>query len=183
MLARPVRVTEALECSALTLEAQSALVAKSGDSISFFVVALALAGSAGLAGDKGAAEEGGKSVALRIELSKDEIHNSYSNLTLRFKYFFARKVMFIKYAVAYVILPGGYGTMDECFEALNLILTEKSRTFPVIFVGKDYWKGLIQWIETTAVKAGTLSPRDMEIFQVIDDPVKVVKAIKKVVVW
>ena len=135
------------------------------------------------AANKGAAEEGGKSVALRIELSKDEIHNSYSNLTLRFKYFFARKVMFIKYAVAYVILPGGYGTMDECFEALNLILTEKSRTFPVIFVGKDYWKGLIQWIEATAVKAGTLSPRDMEIFQVIDDPVKVVKAIKKVVVW
>ena len=134
------------------------------------------------AANKGAAEAGGKSIGLRIELSKDEVYNSYSNLTLSFRYFFARKVMFIKYAMAYVILPGGYGTMDECFEALNLILTEKSKTFPVIFVGSDYWRGLLDWIRDVAIKAGTLSASDMEIFQVIDDPEEIVKAVKKVVV-
>lgn len=134
------------------------------------------------AANKGAAEEGGKSVGLRIELTKQEVYNEYSNLTLSFRYFFVRKVMFIKYAMAYVILPGGYGTMDECFEALNLIATEKSRTFPVIFVGRDYWEGLIHWLRNGPVKTGTLSPDDMEIFQMIDEPQEVVETIKKVVV-
>jgi uncharacterized protein (TIGR00730 family) len=133
------------------------------------------------AANKGAAEEGGTSIGLRIELTKEEVYNEYSNLTLSFRYFFARKVMFIKYAMAYVILPGGYGTMDECFEALNLIVTEKSRTFPVIFVGKDYWEGLIRWIQNGPVKTGTLSPGDMEVFQVVDEPKEVIKAITKVV--
>jgi uncharacterized protein (TIGR00730 family) len=134
------------------------------------------------AANKGAAEEGGKSVGLRIELSKDEIHNEYSNLTLSYNYFFVRKVMFIKYAMAYVILPGGFGTMDECFEALNLILTEKSQTFPVIFMGEDFWRGLIDWIREVAVKTGTLSAEDLELFQIIDDPGEVVRAIKRIVV-
>jgi uncharacterized protein (TIGR00730 family) len=134
------------------------------------------------AANKGAAEEGGKSIGLRIELSKKEIHNAYSNLTLSFRYFFVRKVMFVKYALAYVILPGGYGTMDECFEALNLIVTEKSRTFPVIFVGKDYWSGLIDWIRNGPVKAGTLSLQDMEIFRVVDNPEEVVETIKRVII-
>jgi uncharacterized protein (TIGR00730 family) len=134
------------------------------------------------AANKGAAEEGGKSVGLRIELSKDEIHNEYSNLTLSYNYFFVRKVMFIKYAMAYVILPGGFGTMDECFEALNLILTEKSQTFPVIFMGEDFWSGLIDWIREVAVKTGTLSAEDLELFQIIDDPGEVVRAIKRIVV-
>ena len=135
------------------------------------------------AANKGAAEEGGRSVGLRIELAKDEVHNHYSNLTVSFRYFFVRKVMFIKYAMAYVILPGGYGTLDECFEALNLIVTEKSRTFPVIFVGSDYWKGLTHWIRNGPVETGTLSQEDMEIFQILDDPEEVIKAIRKVVVW
>jgi len=134
------------------------------------------------AANKGAAEEGGTSIGLRIELSKDEVYNDYSNLTLRFRYFFVRKVMFIKYAMAYVILPGGYGTMDECFEALNLIVTEKSRTFPVIFVGTDYWQGLTDWMQNIPVITGTLLPRDMEIFQIVDEPEEVVRAIKKLVI-
>jgi uncharacterized protein (TIGR00730 family) len=134
------------------------------------------------AANKGAAEEGGTSVGLRIELSKEEVYNNYSNLTLSFRYFFVRKVMFIKYAMAYIILPGGFGTMDECFESLNLIITQKSRTFPVIFVGKDYWKGLIEWIRSVPVKTGTLNSRDMEIFQIIDEPMEVIKAIKKGVI-
>jgi uncharacterized protein (TIGR00730 family) len=134
------------------------------------------------AANKVAAEAGGRSVGLRIELTKQEVYNEYSNLTLSFRYFFVRKVMFIKYAMAYVILPGGYGTMDECFEALNLIATEKSRTFPVIFVGQDYWEGLIHWLRNGPIKTGTLSPDDMEIFQMIDEPQEVVETIKKVVV-
>ena len=133
------------------------------------------------AANKGAAEEGGRSVGLRIELTKQEVYNEYSNLTLSFRYFFVRKVMFIKYAMAYVILPGGYGTMDECFEALNLIVTKKSRTFPVIFVGRDYWEGMIDWIQKVPLTTGTLLPRDMEIFRIVDEPEEVVRAIKKVV--
>ncbi len=133
------------------------------------------------AANKGAAEEDGRSIGLRIELSKNEVYNRYSNLTLSFRYFFVRKFMFIKYAMAYVILPGGYGTMDECFESLNLIVTQKSRTFPVIFVGRDYWKGLINWIKRAPFQTGTLGPADTEIFQIIDEPEEVVKTIEKVV--
>jgi len=133
------------------------------------------------AANKGAAEEGGTSVGLRIEMSTNETYNSYCNRVLSFRYFFVRKVMFIKYAMAYVILPGGYGTLDECFEALNLIVTEKSRQFPVIFVGTEYWQGLFEWIRTTAFKSRTLSPDDMELFQVIDEPEQIVKSIKRVV--
>jgi len=133
------------------------------------------------AANKGAAEEGGTSVGLRIEMSRNEIYNSYCNRVLSFRYFFVRKVMFIKYAMAYVILPGGYGTLDECFEALNLIVTEKSRQFPVIFVGTNYWEGLFDWIRTTAFKTGTLCRDDMELFQLIDDPEQIVKSIKRVV--
>ncbi|NIO05276.1 MAG: TIGR00730 family Rossman fold protein [Proteobacteria bacterium] len=133
------------------------------------------------AANKGAAEEGGRSIGLRIELSRNEVHNVYSNLTLSFRYFFVRKFMFIKYAMAYVILPGGYGTMDECFEALNLIVTQKSRTFPMIFVGRDYWEGLINWIKRVPFRTGTLGPSDTEVFKIIDEPQQVVNTIKKVV--
>lgn len=133
------------------------------------------------AANKGATEEGGTSVGLRIEMSRNEIYNSYCNRVLSFRYFFVRKVMFIKYAMAYVILPGGYGTLDECFEALNLIVTEKSRQFPVIFVGADYWEGLFDWIQTTAFRNGTLSSDDMELFRLIDEPEQIVKSIKRVV--
>ena len=133
------------------------------------------------AANKGAAEEGGISVGLRIEMSRNETYNSYCNRTLSFRYFFVRKVMFIKYAMAYVILPGGYGTLDECFEALNLIVTEKIRHFPMIFVGTDYWQGLFEWIRTTAFTTGTLCQEDMELFQLIDEPDEIVKSIRRIV--
>ena len=134
------------------------------------------------AANKGAAEAGGHSIGLNIELPTDQKPNPYANITLRFRYFFVRKVLFIKYAVAYLILPGGFGTMDELFESLTLIQTHKIRPFPVILVGADYWRGLADWIKTVVLEQGKISPSDLDIFQVIDDPQDVVKTIKKTII-
>jgi uncharacterized protein (TIGR00730 family) len=90
--------------------------------------------------------------------------------------------MFVKYAVAYIILPGGFGTMDELFEALTLIQTQRIRPFPVILVGSQYWKGLLDWVKETALKEGKISPPDFEILQVIDEPSEILRAIKKTVI-
>ena len=134
------------------------------------------------AANKGAAEAGGKSVGLNIELPLEQKPNPYANITLRFRYFFVRKVMFVKYAVAYVILPGGFGTMDEAFEAITLIQTHKIKPFPVILVGSDYWKGLLDWLKKVVLQKGMISPSDLEIFQVIDDPEEIIRTIKKTVI-
>jgi uncharacterized protein (TIGR00730 family) len=134
------------------------------------------------ASNKGAAEAGGKSVGLNIELPMEQKPNPYANITLRFRYFFVRKVMFIKYAVAYVILPGGFGTMDEVLESITLIQTHKIKPFPVIMVGSEYWKGLIDWLKKVVLQRGMISPSDLEIFQVIDEPEEIVKTIKKIVI-
>ena len=111
------------------------------------------------AANKGAALAGGQSVGLNIQLPFEQYPNPYSNLNLSFRYFFVRKVLFVKYAVAYVILPGGFGTMDEFFEAVTLIQTKKIKPFPVILVGTDYWKGLLDWIKGTVLKQGIISAR------------------------
>jgi len=132
--------------------------------------------------NKGAALAGGKSIGLNIELPLEQTPNSYTNLNLTFHYFFVRKVMFIKYAVAYVILPGGFGTMDELFESITLIQTHKIRPFPVILVGTEYWKGLFDWIKGVVVKEGSISPSDLEICQLIDEPDDIIKIIKKTVI-
>jgi len=134
------------------------------------------------AANKGASEAGGKSVGLHIHLPNEQKPNDYANVRLDFKYFFIRKVMFIKYAVAYIIMPGGYGTLDELFEALTLIQTKRIRSFPVILVDSKYWKGLIQWIKGTLIKNKAISQEDLEIFTVLDDPQDVVNLIKKTVV-
>jgi uncharacterized protein (TIGR00730 family) len=134
------------------------------------------------AANKGAALAGGKSIGLNIELPLEQTPNSYTNLNLTFHYFFVRKVMFIKYAVAYVILPGGFGTMDELFESITLIQTHKIRPFPVILVGTEYWKGLFDWIKEVVVKEGSISPSDLEICQLIDEPEDIIKIIKKTVI-
>jgi hypothetical protein len=134
------------------------------------------------AANKGASLAGGKSVGLNIELPFEQIPNPYANIQLRFRYFFVRKVMFVKYAVAYIILPGGFGTMDELFESITLIQTHKIKPFPVILVGSTYWKGLIDWVRETVLKEGKISPEDYDIFRVIDDPEEVVKSIKKMVI-
>ena len=134
------------------------------------------------AANKGASSAGGKSIGLNIELPLEQRPNPYSNINLKFRYFFVRKVMFVKYAMAYVILPGGFGTLDELLESITLIQTHKIRPFPVILVGSKYWKGLLDWIKGVVLKEGKISPSDLEILQVIDEPEEIIKIIKKTVI-
>jgi len=131
------------------------------------------------AANKGASDAGGKSIGLNIELPMEQKPNPYANINLNFRYFFCRKVMFVKYAMAYVIMPGGFGTLDEFFEAVTLIQTHKIKPFPVIMVGSAYWSGLINWMKGSLRKEKMISKEDLEIFQVIDDPEDILKTIKK----
>jgi uncharacterized protein (TIGR00730 family) len=134
------------------------------------------------AANKGAAEAGGQSVGLNIHLPYEQKPNPYANISLEYKYFFVRKVMFVKYAVAYVILPGGFGTLDELFEALTLIQTKRIKPFPVILLGSEYWKGLIDWLKGTMLQNGKIDASDLESFTVLDNPDEAVHHIKKFVI-
>lgn len=132
------------------------------------------------AANKGAAEAGGKSIGLNIELPMEQVPNKYQNICLSFKYFFTRKVMFLKYAHGFVVLPGGYGTMDEFFESLVLIQTLKQASFPVILMGSEYWKGLIDWAKETMLKKHAyISPEDVNDFTQVDDPKEAARIIKE----
>ncbi len=110
----------------------------------------------------------GQSIGLNIKLPNEQSSNKYQDITLNFRYFFVRKYMFVKHAVAFVIFPGGYGTMDELFEALTLVQTGKITRFPIILVGKSYWQGLSQWIENTVMHQGCIDQRDMDLFTIVD---------------
>jgi len=134
------------------------------------------------AANKGAADAGGTSVGLNIILPFEQKPNPFSNVKLEFKYFFIRKVMFIKYASAYIILPGGFGTLDELFEAVTLVQTRRIRSFPLILVGSEYWTGLIDWIKDRLLGEKRISPEDLEILQIMDDPEEIVKAVQKVII-
>ena len=134
------------------------------------------------AASKGAFSAGGKSIGLNIELPHEQKPNPYTNITLNFRYFFVRKVMFVKYAVAYIILPGGFGTMDELLESITLIQTQKIKPFPVILVGSNYWKGFLDWIKDVVLKEGKISSAELDILQLIDEPKEIIKAIKKTVI-
>ncbi len=134
------------------------------------------------AGNKGAREGGAKSVGLNIELPLEQSPNPYSTLKLSFQYFFVRKVMFVKYAQAYIGMPGGFGTMDEIFEALTLIQTNRIKPFPVILVGTQYWTGLMEWVRDTLLSRKYISPEDLELVTVLDEPDEVVHTIKKYVI-
>lgn len=134
------------------------------------------------AGNKGAAEGGAKSVGLNIDLPFEQKLNPYANVSLQFRYFFIRKVMFVKYAQAYIGMPGGFGTLDEIFEALTLIQTKRLKSFPVVLVGSDYWNGLVQWMRDVLLARQYISPEDLDIFMIIDDPMEVVRIIKRVVI-
>ena len=134
------------------------------------------------AANKGAAEAGGRSVGLHIHLPSEQKPNKYANVRLDFKYFFIRKVMFVKYAVAYIILPGGFGTLDELFEALTLIQTKRIKSFPVILLDSDYWQGLVEWIKNKLLKEKCVSQPDLEIFKLVDSPEEAVSTIKRRVV-
>jgi uncharacterized protein (TIGR00730 family) len=134
------------------------------------------------AANKGAAEAGGQSVGMNIKLPFEQKPNPYANLQIDYKYFFIRKVMFVKYAVAYIIMPGGYGTMDEFFEALTLIQTKRVKSFPIIVMGREYWRGLLDWLKNTMLRANMILPFDIEMIQIIDEPEEVVKHIQKYVI-
>ena len=134
------------------------------------------------AANLGAVEGGAQSVGLNIHLPMEQQPNAYANVTLGFKYFFVRKVMFVKYAQAYVVFPGGFGTLDELFEALTLIQTDRIKPFPVILVGSDYWAGLVKWIRQRLLVTGKISAEDMDLIQLIDDPDEVVAVVRKTVI-
>jgi len=131
--------------------------------------------------NKGAKEEGVKSVGVNIELPLEQRPNPYINLQLSFRYFFVRKVMFVKYAIAYIVLPGGFGTLDEFFEAITLIQTKKIKPFPVILMGSKFWNEWIACMEGL-VKQNMISREDMNIFKLMDDPEEIVDYIKKFVI-
>lgn len=130
------------------------------------------------AANKGAAEAGGMSVGLNIHLPLEQRANGYLTRLLSFRYFFVRKLMFMRYSVALVILPGGYGTLDELFEALTLIQTAKIRPFPIILVGSAYWDGLLKWLRNPVLQEGKIAPKDLEIFTVVDRPAEVIQSIE-----
>jgi uncharacterized protein (TIGR00730 family) len=134
------------------------------------------------AGNKGAREGGAKSVGLNIQLPLEQEPNPFANLRMHFQYFFVRKVMFVKYAQAYIGMPGGFGTMDEIFEALTLIQTRRIKPFPVILAGKAYWTGLLDWVRGTLLGGGYISPEDLDLVAVLDDPNEIVATIKRYVI-
>ena len=131
------------------------------------------------AANKGAKEAGGESIGLNIELPLEQKPNPHVTNLLSFRYFFVRKVMFVKYCVAFVILPGGFGTLDEFFEPVTLIQTHKIKPMPVVLVGKDYWGGLVDWFTNTLLKEGKISAKDMNIFKLVNTTQEAVKTVKK----
>jgi uncharacterized protein (TIGR00730 family) len=129
------------------------------------------------AANKGAASAGGVSVGLGIELPMEQGLNEYVEIGLEFRYFFVRKTVFVKYSQAFVVLPGGFGTLDELFEAITLVQTGKITKFPIVLVGSDYWSGLRNWITGTLLAEGKISAADPELLQIVDDPAEVVRII------
>jgi len=125
------------------------------------------------AANRGATDTGACSIGLNIELPFEQGGNPYCDISLEFHYFFARKIMFVRYASGFVVFPGGFGTMDELFEALTLTQTGKITEFPVILFGSDYWSGLVEWLRERMLAEANISPDDLELFRVVDDPTEV----------
>ncbi len=160
-----------------TTEKLAGLFAENG-----FAVVTGGGGGVMEAANKGAAEKNGISVGLNIVLPFEQKPNDFANIKQEFEYFFVRKVMFVKYAQAYIIMPGGFGTLDELFEAVTLIQTRRIKPLPVILVGSEYWSGLIDWIKEQLLDQKRISPNDIDILQVMDDPEEIVKAVKRLVI-
>lgn len=129
--------------------------------------------------NKGAKRAKGKSIGLNIQIPLEQKPNKFVEILLDFRYFFCRKVMFVKYAKAFVILPGGFGTLDELFESLNLIQTQRVGKFPVVLIDKNYWHGLDGWLKNTVLKRGCISSRDLRLFTIVDTPEEAVSIIRK----
>jgi len=135
------------------------------------------------AANKGAAAAGGTSAGLNIHLPFEQKPNEYANVSLEFKYFFIRKVMFIKYATAFIAMPGGFGTLDELFEVLTLVQTHRIRPLPIILVDSHHWGGMKEWIENRLLADKRVSDQDMEILHFMDEPEEIVNYVKKVVIF
>ena len=131
------------------------------------------------AANRGAFDAGGLSIGCNIELPFEQKANAYQTLSLTFKYFFVRKMMFVKYSLAFVIFPGGFGTLDELFEALTLIQTKKIRNFPVVLFGTHYWSGMLDWLRAVVLPGGKISEHDLNMFHVTDSPSEVVEIINR----
>ena len=131
------------------------------------------------AANRGAKEAGGRSIGCNIILPFEQKPNAYQTLSLTFKYFFVRKMMFVKYSLAFVIFPGGFGTFDELFEALTLIQTKKIRNFPIVLFGKKYWSGMLQWLGDVVLTGGKISDHDMKLFHITDSPAEVVEIVRR----
>ncbi|HEY9775255.1 MAG TPA: TIGR00730 family Rossman fold protein [Planktothrix sp.] len=129
------------------------------------------------AGNKGAKAAGGTSVGLNIRLPRETDHNKFQTVSLEFRYFFLRKLMFVKYALAFIILPGGFGSLDELFEALTLIQTRRIKRFPLFLVDSAFWNPLVDWLKTSAVQRGFLTEAELDLIQIIDDPDELVEQI------
>ena len=127
------------------------------------------------AANRGAWEAGGTSVGLGIELPHEQGMNQWINRGVNFRYFFARKTMFVKYSQGFIVMPGGFGTMDELFESATLVQTGKIRSFPLVLVGTAYWSGLVDWIRSSMVDAGMIAPGDVGLLHVVDDPEEAVR--------
>ena len=130
------------------------------------------------AANKGAEKNGGKSVGLNIELPHEQSGNKFANIPIHFHYFFARKVCFVKYSLGFVYMPGGFGTLDELFEVLTLVQTQRIPQFPLILFGREYWKGLVAWMKTRLEKDGLTSPGDLELLTITDDVAEVIEIIR-----
>jgi uncharacterized protein (TIGR00730 family) len=122
------------------------------------------------AANKGACEVNGISVGCSIQLPEEPIPNPYQTIALKFRYFFVRKLMFIKYSVAFIIMPGGFGTLDELFEALTLVQTDKIEHFPIVLYGASFWNGMVQWMREQLASSGCISPGDLDLFKIADNP-------------
>lgn len=134
------------------------------------------------AANKGAAEAGGVSVGLNIDLPHEQSPNPYANFELDFKYFFVRKVMFMKYSMGFICMPGGFGSLDELFEALTLIQTRRIKPFPIVLVGSEFWAGLVDWLQDKLLGNGNISSEDMFLFKVMDDVDEIIKYFNKTVI-
>ncbi len=129
------------------------------------------------AANRGAQEAGGVSIGCNIELPHEQHGNPYATMAMEFRYFFVRKTMFVKYAEAFVVFPGGFGTLDELFEAVTLAQTGKIHRFPVVLYGSEYWSGLLQWLRSSTVSAGNLTDEELTMLEVVDSPAEVVRIV------
>lgn len=134
------------------------------------------------AANKGATEAGGVSIGLNISLPHEQAPNPYSNFPLHFKYFFVRKVIFMKYSMGFICMPGGFGSLDELFESMTLIQTQRIKPFPIILVGSDFWTGLVDWMKDKLLGEGNINKEDLLMFKVVDDAEEAVNFIKKTVI-